>query len=70
VPPLLELVFAVVAAGDDVELELLLPQPTAAADTAIAMNAAELRRVEAEPIKTTASLLARQYPGTLLESWQ
>jgi hypothetical protein len=39
-------VLAVVAAGDAVELELLLPQPTASADTAIAMSGAEPRRIE------------------------
>jgi hypothetical protein len=42
----LAVVLAVVAAGDEVELELLLPQPTATADTAIAMTGAEPRRIE------------------------
>ena len=61
----------VVAADDDVELELLLlPQPAASADTAIVITTAEIRRVEAALNKTTASLSARQNPGTLTESWQ
>jgi hypothetical protein len=63
-------VLALVAGDDDVELELLLPQPAASTDTPTAMNVAELRRIEAEPTKTTSSLLARQNPGTLPESWQ
>jgi hypothetical protein len=62
-------VLALVAAGDDVELELLLPHPAASTDTPTAINAAELRRIEDELIKTTSSLLARQNPGTLPESW-
>jgi hypothetical protein len=60
----------VAAAADGVELELLLPQPAASTDTAIAMTAAEIRRAEAVLTKTTASLSARQDPGTLTESWQ
>jgi hypothetical protein len=60
----------VVAADDDVELELLLPQPTANADAAIAMTTAETRRARTSPSNTTASLSERQNPGTLTESWQ
>jgi hypothetical protein len=59
-----------VAADADVELELLLPQPTASADAAIAMSTAETRRVAASLTSTTASLLVRQNPGTLTESWR
>jgi len=48
----------VVAAGDDVELELLLlPQPTARADTAIELTTAEIRRGDAAFSKMTSPCL-------------
>ena len=74
-PPPLDVVVAVpkldvVAAGEDDELELLLPQPTASADTAIAMTTTEIHRPEVALTRKTPSLSARQNPGTLTESWQ
>ena len=62
----------VVAAGEDVELELelLLPQPAARADTATAISTDQKRRAQIDLITTMASLSARQNPGTLTESWQ
>jgi hypothetical protein len=60
----------VVGEAAELELELLLPQPAAAADTPIAMTTATTRRAEVALNKKTASLIARQNPGTLTKSWQ
>jgi hypothetical protein len=62
----------VAAGGDDVELELgrLLPHAAASTETANAITTPETRRTEMNLITTTASLSARQNPGTLTESWQ
>jgi hypothetical protein len=59
-----------VVGAAELELEPLLPQPAASADTAIVMAAAEIRRVQGVLIKTIASLSLRQDAGTLMESWQ
>jgi hypothetical protein len=59
----------VVAADDEVELELL-PHAAATADTAIAIIPTETRRATPELITTTTALSGRQNPGTLTESWQ
>jgi hypothetical protein len=61
-----------VVAREAAELELLLlllPQPTAAVNTPIAMITPNPRRAEVAPNKRTASLIARQNPGTLTKLW-
>jgi hypothetical protein len=46
----------VVGGGEDVELELLLPQPTATADTALTTSIDATRRAGVALTKTTVSL--------------
>jgi hypothetical protein len=61
----------VVAAGNEVELALLLlPHAPASADTAIAISPTETRRATLDLITKTTALSTRQNPGILTESWQ